>query len=222
MLGRKKSRDLRLAVVLGAFVAAGMMACGSDNNNNTTTGPTTTEEQTTQIINSIKSDSNIFSLMHWSNIGEVNAGRVARVSGSDTGVTAFANQMVLDHATLDSAGFALAEQVSIAPALTDSTLPNLVNAEQDTLQNLARSATPDTTAASGDSTVAPPASNFDKAYVATQVKDHVRTLAIVDASIKAAQNQDLRDMLQNTVRPMVAMHLQAAQAIQARIGSPTS
>lgn len=200
-----------------------MMACGSDTNNRKTpTAPTTTQEQTTQIINSIKSDSNIFAVMHWSNIGEINAGKVVRVSGSDTGVVAFANQMVTDHSTLDSAAFVLQQASAIAPALSDSTIVTVVNAEQDSLQNLARNSTPDSTAASGDSTTAPPPSQLDKAYMATQVNDHTRTLAIVDASLKIVQSSNLKDMLQNTVRPMILMHLQEAQAIQSRIGAPTS
>lgn len=223
MLGRNNQGNWRLAAALG-LVMAGAMACGSDNNNSksTPTGPTTTEQQTSQIINSIKSDSNIFAVMHWSNVGEINAGRVVSFSGSDTGVISFANQMVLDHSTLDSTAFALAQQLSVTPALTDSTLPNAVMAEQDTLQQLARNATPDTTAASGDSTSGPPASALDRAYIASQVKDHTRTLAIIDASMKVTQNQSLKDLLQNTVRPMIVMHLQNAQAIQSRIGSPTS
>jgi len=89
------------------------------------------------------------------------------VSGSDTGVTAFANQMVVDHSTLDSAAFVLEQATAISAALSNSTIATAVNAEQDWLQNL-------------------------------------------------------KDMLQTTVRPMILMHLQQAQAIQSRIGSPTS
>ena len=90
------------------------------------------------------------------------------------------------------------------------------------MQNLARNPTPDSTAASGDSTTFPPPSAFDRTYIAGQVADHVRTLAIIDASMKVVQDQALKDMLQNTVRPMVVMHLQSAQAIQTRIGFPAS
>jgi len=223
MLGSTTLGKWRLAVALGAFVTAGATACGSDNNNrNTPTSPTTTEEQTTKIVSSIKSDSNIFAVMHWSNIGEINAGKVVSVSGSDTGVVAFADQMVADHSTLDSAAFVLEQASAIAPALSDSTIATAVNAEQDSLQNLARVPKSDSTAASGDSTTGPPPSQLDEAYIATQVKDHTRTLAIVDASLKVVQNSDLKDMLQTTVRPMILMHLQEAQAIQSRIGAPTS
>jgi putative membrane protein len=222
MLGSSNIHNLGFAAALGALATVGMMGCGSDNNNTTTTGPKTTEGQTTQIVNSIKSDSNIFAVLHWSDVGEINAGRVAAMSGSDTAVRNFANQMVLDHGTLDSTAFQLSQQLSIKAALSDSTLPQAVMAEQDTLQNLARNPTPDSTAASGDSTTVPPPSAFDRTYIAGQVADHVRTLAIIDASMKVVQNQTLKDMLQNTVRPMIVMHLQSAQAIQSRIGSPTS
>jgi putative membrane protein len=221
MLVSRNNYTLRLAAALGAFTAVGMMACGSDNNHNTTTGPTTAEGQTTQIINSIKSDSNIFAVLHWSDVGEINAGKVAQTAASDTGVVSFASQMVTDHTTLDSAAFQLSQQLSIKPTLSDSTLPQAVMAQQDTLQNMARNPTPDSTAASGDSTTVPQPSAFDRTYMAGQVADHVRTLAIIDASLKVVQNQTLRDTLQNTIRPLIAMHLQMAQAIQSRIGTPT-
>jgi predicted outer membrane protein len=63
-------------------------------------------------------------------------------------------------------------------------------------------------------------SAFDRLYMASQVMDHQRTLAIVDASINAAQRPELRAMLQNQVRPPVAMHLQQAQSLSARVGNP--
>lgn len=221
MLVYRKFHKLGFAAALGVFTTVGVMACGSDNNKNTTTGPTTPEAQTTQIINSIKSDSNIFGVLHWSDVGEINAGKVAAFSGSDTAVRNFANQMVTDHTTLDSTAFVLSQQLSIKPLLSDSTLPQAVEAQQDTLQNLARNPAPDSTAASGDSTTVPPPSAFDRTYIAEQVADHVRTLAIIDASMKVVQNQALRDMLQSAVRPVIAMHLQMAQVIQSRIGTPT-
>ena len=46
----------------------------------------------------------------------------------------------------------------------------------------------------------------------------LRTLALVDAAIERAQNAELRAMLQTEVRPRVASHLDAARALQQRLG----
>ena len=120
-------------------------------------------------MNSIKSDSNIFAVMHWSDVGEINAGRVMALSGSDTAVRNFASQMVLDHGTMDSTAFLLSQQLAITPTLSDSTLPQAVKAQQDTLEKLVRNSTPDSTAASGDSTTVAPPSAVDRTYIAARL-----------------------------------------------------
>ena len=51
---------------------------------------------------------------------------------------------------------------------------------------------------------------------------HVGQQQHSQSEMKVVQDQALKDMLQNTVRPMVVMHLQSAQAIQTRIGFPAS
>ena len=210
----------RLTAAIGVLVVAGAMACGSDNNKNTTTAPTTTDAQTSQIISSIKSDSNIFAVLHWSDVGEINAGKLMMYSGQDTGVKSFASEMVFDHTALDSSAANLMQQIGVTAQLPDSTLPNAIQAEEDSLVSLAKTPPSDSTAFDVDSITAPPASTLDKRYIASQVKDHVRTLAIVDAAIKVAQNQALVTMLQSSVRPVIATHLSMAQDIQNRIGTP--
>jgi len=110
--------------------------------------------------------------------------------------------MVADHSALDAQGNALAASQGIAPALPDSTLPRVQSTE---MSNLNLTAT---------------GSSFDRTYISQQIADHQRTLALLDASIALAQNAQLKTFLQNTVRPGVVMHLQMAQSIQARIGSP--
>ena len=62
------------------------------------------------------------------------------------------------------------------------------------------------------------AAGFDLAYATGQVADHQRTLAIVDAAIAQAQNEQLRTALQTQVRPAVAMHLQMAQQLVQKLG----
>jgi putative membrane protein len=184
-------------VIMGATV--GIVACGSSSDS---TGPVASVQQNAQIAASIRSDANIMGVLHTSNLGEIAAGNVARSKAVDAEVKSFATQMVADHSTLDAQGSALASAQGVVPVVPDNTLPQLMTAESDTLNHT------------------PTSPAFDRTYIAQQVNDHVRTLALVDASIALTSNAGIKTFLQNTVRPGVAMHLQMAQTIQARIGRP--
>lgn len=60
---------------------------------------------------------------------------------------------------------------------------------------------------------------FDVNYVTSQVNDHERTLAIIDAAIAQTQSAELKTALQTQVRPVVASHLRMAQQIVAKLGT---
>jgi putative membrane protein len=180
------------------MTSAVMISCSDDDITGTQGG----SQEAAQIAVTVRSDANIMGVMHTSNLGEITAGTVASTKAADAEVKAFATQMVNDHTTLDAQGNALAASLAITPVLPDNQLPTLIAAESDTLNTT------------------PAGNSFDRVYMASQVRDHVRTLALIDASILIAQDAQLRALLQNVARPSVAMHLQMAQTIQARIGTP--
>jgi predicted outer membrane protein len=60
---------------------------------------------------------------------------------------------------------------------------------------------------------------FDLAYVRSQVFDHERTLAIIDAAIAQSQSADLRAALQTQVRPAVASHLEMAHQLMQKLSA---
>jgi putative membrane protein len=197
MLGSSRQTIWMAAAVISA-ISGTMLACESDD----ATAPLTAEQQSTQIAATIRSDPNIVAVLHTSNLGEIAAGNLAITRGSDAAVKSFATQMVVEHTALNAQGNARAAAIGIPLTIPDNTLPAIIAAESDTL------------------TAVPTGTRFDQVYIAQQVRDHQRTLALIDASIAIAQNAQIKALLQNTARPSVAMHLQMAQTIQARIGTP--
>jgi putative membrane protein len=161
-------------------------------------GATTMSAEATAIVASLQTDAHAMALLHASNMAEIDAGNVAQKQARDSAVRMFAEHMVTEHTALDQQGTALATQLSVTPALPDSQLPQL--------------------SAQGMQSLNAAATDFDRAYVAQQVADHQRTLALVDAAIQKTQNEQLRTALQTQVRPKVAEHLQHAQQLQQRLG----
>jgi putative membrane protein len=180
-----------LLVVAATFASA----CSDDDND--VTGSTAQEQQ---IISGLQSDATIMGTLHQSNVNEITEANIAVSRATDAGVRAFAQQMITDHTTLDQQGSAMAAQLGITPTLPNNVLIDMLNTESVQLNAAAAGTT------------------FDRTYINEQVQDHQMTLDVVDASIQRAQNAALRNMLVNQVRPVIAMHLQMAQQIQARIG----
>ena len=197
MLGSSRQTIWMAAAVICA-ISGTMLACESGD----PTAPLTVEQQSTQIAATIRSDPNILAVMHTSNLGEIAAGNIAITKGSDAEVKSFATQMVVEHTTLNAQGNGRAAALGIPLMIPDNTLPSIIAAGSDTLTSVPMGAT------------------FDRVYIAQQVRHHQRTLTLIDASLAIAENAQIKALLQNTVRPSVAMHLQTAQSIQARLGTP--
>jgi putative membrane protein len=159
-------------------------------------------EQAEEVTEDMKTDAHVMAVLHESNLGEISAGNIARTRATDAEVRDFAAMMVRDHSDLDRQGSEMARRWMITPMLPDNTVPDLVRREIDAL-NAASSGT-----------------SFDRVYMDYQVVDHQRTLGVVDAATGMAQRPELRTMLRDQVRPVVASHLSRAQTIQARIGRP--
>ena len=197
MLGSSR-RTICTAATVIMSTSATLLACGSGD----ATAPLTAEQQSTQVAATIRSDPNVLAVMHTSNLGEIAAGNLAITKATDAAVKTFATQMVVEHTALNAQVNARAAAIGIPLTIPDNTLPAIIAAESDTLTTIVTRAT------------------FDRVYIAQQVRDHQRTLTLIDASIAVAQDAQIKVLLQNTARPSVAMHLQMAQALQTRIGTP--
>ena len=159
-------------------------------------------DTTTNMSFPIQSDGNIVALLHQSNVGEIQAGELARQSAQNSSVRDFAQQMITDHTALDQAGDSLAQSAGIAPELPDSSLVQEQEAQMKTLQSQA-------------------GGGFDSTYISQQVVAHEQTIALVDSSVAHASNDALKAALVNSVRPRVAQHLQMAQDLQRSMHSGT-
>jgi putative membrane protein len=173
------------------------------------------------IVGSLRTDAHAMALLHESNQAEIQAGTLAQRQATDSDVRAFAAQMVSDHTALDAQGSALATRLAITPMLPDSALPRMAAQELTTLRGGPPNVMPSAAPANPPRDTTRGAANlgFDRAYIAQQVADHQRTLALVDAAIAQTQNAQLKTALQNDVRPKVATHLQMAQQLQQRLGT---
>lgn len=204
-------RRPRTLVVCSALAACTALAgCSSrgalpvtDGDGRIALGGMSASRQAADVAASIQSDADILGVLHASNLGEIRAARVARARATDPGVRDFAAMMERDHSRLDERGAEMAQQWGLVPAMPRNQLRDVEESELGVLN------------APGVS-----GSDFDRRYIATQVLDHERTLAIIDAALSRARRPELRSVLQNEVRPPVAQHLQAALALQARIGTP--
>jgi putative membrane protein len=147
-------------------------------------------------------DAQIVAIVGAANDGEIKEGRVAKSKASNRDVKAFADKMLIDHTRLDKSSMALASKMQVRPESSPGSEKLKASAMQDE-QKLS--------SLSG--------SDFDKAYVEAQIKDHQTVLDTLDRQlIPNAKSAELKAELLRA-RPVIADHLQHAQQLQAAMGS---
>ena len=181
-------------LVLPTLMLAGLayVACGNDtgnSNNNNDAG-------------SQLSDGEIAATLKASNDGEIQTSQLAADRAQSADVKSFAQDMITMHTQLNQQQQALQSQLGLTSTPGTSTAQVTAAAQQ-----LVGQLTPLGGA------------GFDTAYVNGQVQLHQSTLTLIDGQfLPSVRNAQLRDMIQNTVRPMVQEHLTRAQALQATLG----
>ncbi|MBA3403700.1 MAG: DUF4142 domain-containing protein [Gemmatimonadaceae bacterium] len=144
-------------------------------------------------------DANIFFLLDRANVLDSAAGAIASTKGTNSEIREFGKMMTRDHHGLREQGGLLAKRLGITPAAP----PNDTSAAK-----MSRAMSIMNAAAKGR--------DFDKAYIDYQVTDHVNVLATAAQAMAAAQNPELKNMIQKAT-PVVQAHLDSAQAIQRRM-----
>ena len=127
---------------------------------------------------------------------EVEAGKLAADQGDDAKVKDFAQQMVTDHSanndelkgTVEKKGITLPEGPQGAQATAVSTLKAKKGAD------------------------------FDRAYVADQVKGHRSAVALFTSESKSAKDPELKSYVEKTL-PTLKHHLEMAESLQKSMGS---
>lgn len=141
---------------------------------------------------------NIAAVSAASNRVEIETSRIAVERASDDRVRQFAQRMIDEHQRLDQEMQQLLQQQGVRPQ--DNALS--VQLERNIQPML-------------DSLRAQQGAAFDRAYLLQQISAHELTLNTLETSlIPSAQDAQLRQMLEQHVRPAVAEHLRQAKELE--------
>jgi putative membrane protein len=144
-------------------------------------------------------DPNIVAILDAANMVDSAAGSVAATKGTNAEVRSFGKDMMRDHHALRKAGQDLAKKLNVTPAPPAG----------------------DTTESSGmkwhDSLSAmPKGAAWDQAYIDHEVTYHQAVLQTAQAALGAAQNAELKSLIQKAA-PNIQAHLEHAKSIQSKL-----
>jgi putative membrane protein len=198
------SKRAGLALVLGAAVA--MAACKKSENYATDTGAArdtgmaaTTDTGMAPAAPAALTDANIVYILDNANMLDSAAGAVAATKGTNSEVREFGKRMMRDHHALRKQGQDLAKKLNVtpeAPANDDS------KAQYDKTMSMLNGA------AKGK--------DFDKAYIDNEVTYHQALLQTATNAMAAAQNAELKNLIQKAA-PAIQAHLTLAESIQKKM-----
>jgi putative membrane protein len=211
---RKQSRTYRIMVLVGFAAAAlgsckgrdqstsaGGVATGADTSAGMAPGDTGRMAATNE---GRLTDANIVALLDEANKADSAAGAYALTKATNPDVKAFAKLMMDEHHALRAQGQQLAKRLNVTPEppANDPLKP----------------------AAEGEMTAlkaAPKGSQFDRTYIDQEVGIHKAVLDIAEKAHDAAQNEDLKKLIEQA-KPVIQKHLDRAEEIQKKLGKPTA
>lgn len=168
---------------------------------NTDTGTTAQMSDTGMAATpaSALSDANIVYILDNANKLDSAAGSIAATKGTNSEVRDFGKRMMRDHHQLRQQGQDLAKKLSVTPAAPAN---DSAQAQYDKTMSMLNGA------AKGK--------DFDKAYIDNEVTYHKSLLETATAAMGAAQNAELKNLIQKAA-PAVQAHLDMAQSIQGKL-----
>jgi putative membrane protein len=199
------SKRAGLALVLGVAVA--MTACKKNDGgradaglvNDTAMAAAPDTAMAAAPAPAALSDANIVYILDNANMFDSAAGSIAATKGTSADVRDFGKTMMREHHSLRKQGEDLAKKLGVtpeAPANDDS------KASYDKTMSILNSA------AKGK--------DFDKAYIDNEVTHHQAVLQTVTTAMRAAQNAELKNLIQKAA-PAIQAHLDRAKSIQAKM-----
>ena len=201
------SKRAGLLLVLGAAVA--MAACKKSENAATDTGVAKADTgmaatkdtgmAAAPAAPAALTDANIVYILDNANMLDSAAGAVAATKGTNSEVREFGKRMMRDHHNLRKQGQDLAKKLNVtpeAPANDDS------KASYDKTMSMLNGA------AKGK--------DFDKAYIDNEVEYHKAVLQTATNAMAAAQNAELKNLIQKAA-PAIQAHLTMAEGIQKKL-----
>jgi len=195
------SKRAGLALVLGTAVA--MAACKKGDEFAADTGVKDTgmamAADTGAPPPTALTDANIVFILDNANMLDSAAGSVAATKGTSADVRDFGKRMMRDHHTLRQQGQDLAKKLGVTPEAppNDDSQAQLDNTMK-TLNGAAKG------------------KDFDKAYIDNEVVYHMSVLQTATSAMAAAQNAELKNLIQKAA-PAIQAHLDMAQGIQKKM-----
>jgi putative membrane protein len=149
-------------------------------------------------------DANIVALLDEANAADSAAGAFALKKATNPEVKAFAKLMMGEHHALRAAGQQLAKKLNVTPQPpSDDPVKGLAESEMAALRAAAKG----------------PA--FDRTYIDQEVAVHKAVLDLAEKSHEAAQNEELKKLIEQA-KPVIEKHLDMAQQIQEKLGKPSA
>lgn len=147
------------------------------------------------------SDPNIVYLLDQANASDSARGHLAATKGTSADVKSFAKMMMGEHHALRQAGQQLAKKLNVTPqAPPNDQSETQARTEMDSLNAMAKGKA------------------WDKAYIDYEVTYHQALKETATKALGAAQNQELKDLIQKAA-PVVQKHLDRAIQVQQKLGS---
>ena len=204
-------RTLPLSAIVAASLA--IAACGGDRKQSedaVSAGADSMAAAATRAADSAKAatpaltDANIVAILDNANVADSSAGAIAAKKATNADVRAFGQMMMRDHHALRKQGQDLAKKLGVTPELpAGDTSAAQANTWNERLNSMAKGA------------------DWDKAYIDHEVTYHQAVLQTATTALNAAQNAELKELIQKAT-PNIQAHLAKAQELQSRLGGATT
>ena len=150
------------------------------------------------------SDANIVALLDEANMADSASGAYANTKATSPDVKAFAKLMMSEHHALRVQGQQLAKRLNVTPQPpANDPLKPAAQSEMTALKGAAKGAA------------------FDRTYIDQEVGVHKAVLDLVDKAHDAAQNPELKKLIEQA-KPVIEKHLDRAEELQKKLGSPSA
>jgi putative membrane protein len=144
-------------------------------------------------------DPNIVAILDGANMADSAAGSIAAEKATSGEVKSFGKDMMRDHHALRKAGQDLAKKLNVTPQMpAGDNSAAAATAWQDSLKAMPKGAA------------------FDKAYIDHEVTYHQAVLQTAQTALGAAQNAELKSLIQKAA-PNIQAHLDHAKSIQSKL-----
>ena len=190
-----KAFSLTLVVVTLSAIACSKKEGYSDSASGATTAAMAPATPPAPVL----TDPNIVYILDQANAADSARGKLAETKATNAEVKRFGRLMVGEHHGLRVAGQALAKKLNVTPQAPPSDQSEAqTKQEMDSLQAV------------------PKGKAWDKAYIDFEVTYHQAVLETATKALEAAQNAELKNLIQ-TAAPVIQRHLDMAKQIQPKL-----